>query len=718
MRRAVWGLLPVLLVVVAAAAPRAVAADSFAVQLLKAGEKEIQELKHAEAVAYLSEALKLAEASNAPADRSLIPRIRELRAVAHVNLGDAPAAERDFAAMVEADPSRDLDRSLTSPKILSIFDRVRAGRTGMLTVRCDPPDCRILLGPEKIEILAPVIDRRVQAGQYQARIERRGFEPLDEVWTVEAGRRLERQVRLVPNSQSFQVLTIPPGAKVLLDGVKVGVTKGPAPPEYQDRAHQAGVTLVELSAPLLVPYVGVGKHELRIERDCHQTARFALEVRPDMRSTVPITFKPVKLKAELSTLEVHGSPAGGEVRVDGAPVGKIPLRREGVCAGPHRVEVRFPTGATWTDRVELPAGGTHRVQAYPRPTVAFLGLVQLGSGVRSDSRLIESRLDERLDALRRLSVERRDRSEAGRGAWAGLVSAAPIETADGSEDLLAVRFGDWVRGLAGRSTSDLFLGAVLRHRVPRDEVHLYLASTLGAAAEVRRAAATPAGLSAAFGDLDQPFELREPWPGWTVIDAPGGGPPLLTSVAADSPAARAGLRPGERVKALDEEPAGDAASLGRLLAAVEPGETTEVRRLRGDGQESSVTLAPAARPKLLPLDSPAILYHAAFAHLRNFMLGRTDPASLRLAALNMAVVLLRFDRAEEALQSYLHGGGGGALEAVTQYLRARCLERLGDKAGARAAYEASSRVPASDLEPPGLPVSLLAAEALGRPVAR
>lgn len=710
--------LPLLLLLLApAGAPEAT--ESFAQQLLRAGEKEMLELRYAEAVAYLSEAIKLAEASSNESDRALIPRVYELRGIAYLNLGDAPAAEKDFAALVDADPSRDLDRSLLSPKILGVFDRVRAARTGLLTLHCDPPDCRVRLGPGMVEILAPVAERRVRAGRYEVQIERQGFEPAREVWEVAPGQRLERHVRLHPNSQSFQVLTIPPGASVSLDGAVVGTTQGPAPPQYQDRARQAGVTLAELSAPLLIAYVPVGRHELKIERECHQTARFALEVRPDMRSTTPATFKPVRLKAELSTLEVHGSPAGGEVRIDGAPAGRVPLRRERVCAGAHQVEVRFPTGASFVETVELPAGATYRVQAHPRPTLAFLGLVQVGSEVRVDSRQVEARLRDHLRSLRQFNVERRDRDEKGRAAWPAIVSAAPLEAADGSGDLLAGRLGEWARTSLERGQADVFLGAVLGRRRQADEVSLYAASSLGAPAEVRRVpAASAEALAAAFRTLDRPLELQEVWAGWAAIDLPGGGPPVIASIAPDSPAARAGLRTGDRIRALDDEPVGDAAGLARLLEAVSPGEVVRLDVLSREGREAALRLTPLARPRVLPLASPEFMYHAAHAHLKYALLGQTDPAVVRLAALNLGVVLLHFGKVEEALRSYLQPRAGGALESVEHYLRARALERLGDREAARSALQAAARARASDLEPADLPVSLLAAEALATPAPR
>ncbi len=692
-----------------AAAP---AADTFAQQLLKAGEKELQDLRHAEAVAYLSEALKLAEGSGNEADSSVIPRAYELRAIAYLSLGDAPAAEKDFATLVEVDPARDLDRASLSPKILEVFDRVRASHTGLLSLRCDPPDCRVRLGAGQTEIGAPIEERRVRAGRYEVQVERPGFEPLREVWSIEPGQKLERQVRLEPNSQSFQILTIPPGATVLLDGVSMGVTSGPAPAGFLERARKAGVSLAELSAPLLVPYVPVGKHELRVERECHQSARFALEVRPGMRSTVPIVFKPVRLKAELSALEVHGSPAGAEVLVDGASVGRLPLRRERMCAGAHVVQVRFPTGAIWTETVDLPAGKVFRAQVRPRPTLAFLGLVQVGSAVRVDGRQVEARVRDHLSRLRSLNVERRDRDDKARAAWPSVVSAAPLDSAQG-EDLLAARLGEWARSSPERGSADLFLGAVVRRRGHADELNLYLASALGAPAELLRAPALAAeSVAAAFAALDRPLELQESWAGWAAVDVPGGGPPALADVAADSPAARSGLKVGDRLRTLDDEPVGDAAGLVRLLAAVSPGEVIQIGRVSADGTSGSVRLAPLARPRVLPVGSPEHLYHAAYAHLKYALLGQSEPAVVRLAALNLGVVMLHFGRVEDALQSYLQPRQGGALEAAEHFVRALALLRAGQTDAARAALQAAGRVRPSSLEPRDLPVSILAAELL------
>jgi tetratricopeptide (TPR) repeat protein len=705
-------ILALLLAALGATASTARDDQSFAAQLLEAGETELQELRYSEAIAYLSEALKLASASEDPSDQALIPRAHELRAMARMNMGDAPSAEKDFAALVQIDPTHDLDRQLTPPKILEVFDRVREARTAVITLHCDPPDCRVSLGPQMVEILAPIVERRVRAGDYHVRIERQGFEPLEETWAVQPGQRVTREVRLVQNSQSFQVMTIPPGGRVLLDGVEIGVTRGPAPTKYQDHARKEGVSLAELSAPLLVPYVAVGKHELRIERRCHQTARYALEVRPEMRSTQPITFKPVRLKAELAALELRGHPSGAEVWLDGKSIGSLPVRREGVCAGTHQVEARFPTGARWYNEIELPAGRTHRLQIYPRPSLSFLGLVQVGSSVRSDRRQIEAQLVTHLERLRSLNVDRLDRSKKERGTWASLVSAAPIEGA--GQDLLATRLGSWVDSLSQERRPDLALGAVLRRRGQSDEVALYLVSTLGGSAEVRQAPTGSKTLDSFFASLDRPTGIEETWVGWTPVDVPGAEAPIIATVAAQGPAARAGLEPGDQIQAVDGEPVGSARDLRRLMEAIAPGETIRVTRVAPDGSVGALTLAPQARPSVLPLDHPEVLYHAAHAHLQHLVLGGADGVSGRLAALNLGVVLLHFGRAEEALVSYLEPASSGVLQPIVHYLRFRAYEKLGKRSAARKELQAAARFQPSPLEPINLPVSILSSEALGR----
>jgi hypothetical protein len=694
------------------AGPAAAPAETFAQQLLHAGEKEVHDLRYAEGIAYLSESLKLAEASPHAADRALTPRILELRAVAHLSLGDVPNGERDFAALIELNPAHDLNRAQLSPKIMAVFDRVRDQSSAILAIRCEPADCTVRIGAGAAPLQGPLEERRVRAGRYEALIERQGFDPLREVWDLRAGQRFERTVALVPNSQSFQVQSIPPGATVFLDGVALGATQGPAPPEFAERARAAGVSLAEMSAPFLVAWVPNGRHELRLERECHQTVRFALEVKPGVRSATPIAFKPVRLKAEQSALEVRGTAAAGAVRLDGAPVGNLPLRKQGVCAGSHRLEVAFPTGARWFEIVELPAGGVHRVTARPRPTLAYLGLVQIGAEVGADSRRVEARLGEHLARLREFNIERRDGDEKVRRAWAAVAAAAPIETADGARDLLAERLGEWAATPESRGKADLVLGALVRRRGGRDEVSIYLASGLRAAAEVRRAPTASPDFTALFRDIDRPLVLFDTWAGWAAIDPARGGAPILAAVAPDSPAARAGLKVGDQVRSLDDEPAGDAAGLARLLAAVAPGEAVRLSRLSLAGEAASITLTPAARLRLLPLDHPGVLYHAAYAQLNNALLGRSDPATARAAALNLGVVMIRFGRAEEALQSFLQPRPGGAPDPVTHYLRALALRRLGDMEGMRQALQAVARTGPSELEPAELPVRILASELL------
>jgi serine protease Do len=96
--------------------------------------------------------------------------------------------------------------------------------------------------------------------------------------------------------------------------------------------------------------------------------------------------------------------------------------------------------------------------------------------------------------------------------------------------------------------------------------------------------------------------------GWDLLAAAQRGPIigisgsddergcLVESIAPDLPAARAGMKPGDVIVRLNDEPISSLASLQRSLAAVQPGNVVTLQVVR-DGQTLTLELRPVPRPR-------------------------------------------------------------------------------------------------------------------------
>ncbi|MDB5929352.1 MAG: peptidase and chymotrypsin/Hap, partial [Polaromonas sp.] len=81
-------------------------------------------------------------------------------------------------------------------------------------------------------------------------------------------------------------------------------------------------------------------------------------------------------------------------------------------------------------------------------------------------------------------------------------------------------------------------------------------------------------------------------------EAARAGGVIITGVLQNGPAAKAGIRPGDVITAVDGQPVGNVSQLLTAVAALKPGTPSPLTVLRGDGQvEIPVTPGRRQRPK-------------------------------------------------------------------------------------------------------------------------
>src|SRR5262249_20383061 len=151
------------------------------------------------------------------------------------------------------------------------------------------------------------------------------FDPHVETLTAAGGQRLDRSVRLRPNRRALELITVPAGVAVRIDGVEAGTTAGPATPDGGALAGSDGFDAKQASAPLLLAGVPPGEHRIAFERDCYETQSVVVRVELDAEQNRPLRFAPVILKEARTELQITSVPAGAEVQIDGVRQGTTPL---------------------------------------------------------------------------------------------------------------------------------------------------------------------------------------------------------------------------------------------------------------------------------------------------------------------------------------------------------------------------------------------------------
>ncbi len=90
----------------------------------------------------------------------------------------------------------------------------------------------------------------------------------------------------------------------------------------------------------------------------------------------------------------------------------------------------------------------------------------------------------------------------------------------------------------------------------------------------------------------------EPWLGVELASAPIRGA-LVSKVVPGSPAARAGIRPGDVITQLDTQPIEASATLVAAISGMQPGDTVDIQLQRG-ASEYTVHAQLAGRPAGTP----------------------------------------------------------------------------------------------------------------------
>ncbi|MBL7077041.1 MAG: PEGA domain-containing protein [Kiritimatiellae bacterium] len=129
------------------------------------------------------------------------------------------------------------------------------GVPATLNIISVPPGARIYLDDE-YKGTAPVTVDDLGPGAYRLRAEQKGYDTLTRPVTLARAQKRTEEMRLVSNAGSLEVMTHPPGVKVLVDGKDRGVTLA------NDKNDESLI-----SAPLKIDLVDVGERKIQLVRE-------------------------------------------------------------------------------------------------------------------------------------------------------------------------------------------------------------------------------------------------------------------------------------------------------------------------------------------------------------------------------------------------------------------------------------------------------------------
>ncbi len=621
-------------------------------------------------------------------ERLLLVRSLTYRALAAWRLQQRDDIDRLLDRIVELAPDWSLQEYGAEPELADRFERRRARQVGFLQVTVLPPEARVFVDGRPVEPLPEVLP--VLAGEHTVRAEQAGYAPGEEGVRVRSGRTVGVALQLERVSATVRLRTSPPGAEVALDGRAMGVTVA----DEQDP---------QRSQPLLIEGLIPGSHELVVTLAEHRTFRQTVQV-PGLAD---YDLGLVRLERSMGTVFLRGLPAGSEVRIDGQPAA-VEFRAAGGPAGAgmgrlslpvgaHEIRVTHPEFGVYEGRVGVGDGSTTSVDVALRPGLALFGVV---GGDRLDREAVLELLRDSLAGTGQWFLL--DRS----GATEELLRAAGLRprALAGADGELLERI-DWAalqRAAERAAPGALFLLARKPEGGERGRFELLLWPASPGPARPDRLVlrlGDKSSLEPLVRALAEPLPAPRAWLGAVVADSLLAEAPTVMTIDPRGPAARAGLRVGDRITALDGAPLEHAEALVARVQRAAPFSTLALQVQRGERLEALALTLGASPVSVHPRASvpAAVVWAAARARERR---GDSDTPGWTLR-LDQALILLQASAWEEAVRlletvrapeeapfgaaaveywlGVAHAGAGPGHETAAQQAFERALGRTGGR---------------------------------------
>jgi tetratricopeptide (TPR) repeat protein len=645
--------------------------------------------------------------------RDILAEAYEYRGRAYFGIGLQEKASENFRRLVQVKPDYALSKDKVSPKIVDLFNNVKRSLVGYLAVTSRPAGAQVsLVGADGEAVALGLTDFfpiEVLAGEYTVKIEKQGYQTETEAISVAARDTVTVEKDLVRVLASAFFVTEPPEVEVWIDGELKTTTAGALAPDLYEEVRGAGLDPARASARTEVPSLSLGTHVVELRRRCRETVKRTIDT-----SQPQDYFFPVRMEDSLASLRLTSDPPGARIFLNGEARGVTPAQIDGICSGKVRVEVKHAAGKFIKDLV-LGKDEAVSLDCPIRPTLAFLGVEAQGAAAERYLPDAEEKILANLSELTTLNFIPAPREAVDRMLeQEKLTRRALLPDAGTDRDL--------VRKVTERLATALevqgFLLAVLPEERLQRTARLYVLAAGNTTAErLDVAFAEAASYAAVLHRLDPRFASERPWSGLVSVDTTlHQGVPVLR-VVAQSPAAQAGIQPGDLILQAGGAPVKQTADLRAAVAAHQAGESLslQVQGAAAGSAPRKVELTLAASAREVPLFDPDLLYNKAMMDLRAVVEGYPGSEQAAYAWLNLGLCAVHFGDYAGA-HDYLQKAKGllpvrpGLSRGTALYYLGVVMEKLGYHPQAVESYKAAAEEPEATLiDNDGPRVAVLAA---------
>ncbi|MCU0241511.1 MAG: PEGA domain-containing protein [Vicinamibacteria bacterium] len=618
--------------------------------------------------------------------REILAQAYEYQGRAYFNIGLQEKAAQSFRSLIQVHPQHALSKDKVSPKVVDFFNSVKKALIGYLAVSSKPAGARVSLNGEFLA-LTDFFPLEVLAGEYAIEIARDGYKSETRSVSIAPRATETIDIALTRTAASCFFITQPIGVEIWVDGELRATTGGSLSPDLHETVRAKGLDPARASARMEIPNLTLGAHVIEFRKRCFETVRTSVNV-PEAQD---YDTEPIKLEDSLAALQLTSDPPGARILLDGEPRGVTPVGLEGICSGPHRLEVKHASGK-YIQEFNLERNEALAIDCPIRPTLAFLGIVAESAGAERMVSEVEERIVQNFSKIGTLNFLRTSREHVDRILESEKLTRRALLPNSGTDPDLIRKATE---KLAAALEAQGFLLAVLPEERLQRTVTLHLLAAGNTVTDPKELAFSETAAYMSFiATADRKFSLFRPWSGLITVDTLSHeGVPVLR-VLAGSPAQQAEIRAGEIITSVDGKLVTKTTD---LLTAIEGKKAKDSLALhvKGASGTRAVDLTLAETPQEIPLNDPAVLYNKVMMDLRQQVEGYPGTEAAAFARLNLALCAMHFSDYVAAHEHLLKAKSElpqrpGISQGTALYYLGVTLERLGYRSDAIESYRAAA----------------------------
>ncbi|MGB9431163.1 MAG: PEGA domain-containing protein, partial [Candidatus Acidiferrum sp.] len=188
-------------------------------------------------------------------------------------------------------------------------------------------------GRQLVDCQTPCSFNNLAPTRYSLQITKDGYAPLQTALELKSGEALDQKLHLEATAKGLFVTSRPAGADIFVNGAK-----------------QSGQT------PATVP-LAAGQYDLVLRLPGYEAYAGHIQVKDNAQTTLDAQLKE-KSQVHVAWAQVHSTPEGAEIFIDGVPSGEISPARVQIPAGVHIIALRLNGYQIAKRGVQASEGGT------------------------------------------------------------------------------------------------------------------------------------------------------------------------------------------------------------------------------------------------------------------------------------------------------------------------------------------------------------------------